>query len=264
MTLLNNENYNIEILHPKIMVFKNVFKNSLAIIKDFEKNSNEWTDWYTFGSHVPIHNSIDSFSTFPTEEEWNEKIISTQDNEYVKEFSSIFYNVTKKYYESVDVDCTNWIFDAADIAQYNAGAGISETRAMSYHTDYQQEKAPEPGNKFVTTCLFYLNDDYDDGELCFRVFNDNFAGLESEFEYKPSAGDVVVFPSTHPFYHGVKITNNGSKYLIRSYWKTWYDGDPEYLEEEAKHSKEEWELIKKQKYQKIWQETSQKFGMPMS
>lgn len=265
MTYSEIKEFDIEVLHPKIMVFKNVFKNSLGMIEHFEKEySDQWTDWYTFGKHVRINNVVDQFDKFPTKKEWEDKIVNPIDDPYVKEFQSIFYDITKKYYESVELNLDNWLFDSADIAKYNADSGISEDRAMSYHTDYQQEKSDEPGNKFMTTCVFYLNDDYDEGEICFRIFKEDFSGVETEFEYKPSVGDAVVFPSTHPFYHGVNITRNGSKYILRSYWKTSYEGSPEYFEEKSKYTEEEWPIKLKEKYQKIWKETGEKFGKAMS
>ena len=171
---------------------------------------------------------------------------------YAKKYLQLFYDTTKQYCDSLKINLNNWVFDTSDIAKYNANAGVSETRAMSYHTDYQQEKSMEPGNKFNTTCLFYLNDNYEGGDLCFRIFNDELTEIIEEISYKPSAGDIVIFPAIHPFYHGVKIVESGFKYIIRSYWRYWYDGDEAYLKEQAMYSEEEWELIKKERYKDAW------------
>jgi hypothetical protein len=159
----------------------------------------------------------------------------------------------------------NWCFDSCDIAQYNAKSGISEKRAMAYHTDYEQAKHPEPGNKFAITCLFYLNGDYEGGEIAFRIYNEDQSDVLEYIKYKPSEGDVIVFPSGDPrytgldnFYHGVSIVDSGTKYIIRSYWKYSYDGDIEHIEESLKYSSEEWERILKSRRDLSWKETSHK------
>lgn len=97
--------------------------------------------------------------------------------------------------------------------------------AMVYHTDYVYQDRFEDSWKFILTCTMYLNDDYEGGDLKFRINDENF-------EYKPKAGDVVVFPSGHPellsdkgiFFHAVGAIRNNPKYFIRCFYQKWTEG----------------------------------------
>jgi hypothetical protein len=71
------------------------------------------------------------------------------------------------------------------------------------HTDAQSD----PG--LHISCVVYLNDDYDGGELKFNNHN---------ISIKPSAGSIFVFPSTDPFVHQSMPVKNGHKYLITGFW----------------------------------------------
>jgi hypothetical protein len=236
------------------------------MINHFEDNYKElWKDWYTFGSHVQIPTTRANFFQFPSKEQWEEKVIKDTKDKYCLEMSNIFYKTTEKYCKDLKIDLPEWFFDSCDIAKYYEKSGISETKAMSYHTDYEQAKHQEPGNKFAVTCLFYLNDNYEGGEISFRIFNEDHSVLLESIEYKPSEGDVVIFPSGDPrymkkdnFYHGVKIVDSGSKYLIRTYWKYGYEGDPKYFEEKQKYSDEDWETVLKARRKTIWQDFANK------
>lgn len=57
----------------------------------------------------------------------------------------------------------------------------------------------------VLSSVGYLNDDYDGGELYFRLQNLNI---------KPQAGDLYLFPSTFMYPHQAKIVHSGTKYSI--------------------------------------------------
>jgi hypothetical protein len=237
--------FEIEYLHPKVWVFKNVFPEGKDMINYYEDNfKDKWESWYVFGKHLILGFYDKTFDNFPSQKEW-EDVLTSAPNKYIKSFSKIFYETTKKYCNELNIELDNWIFNLVDIAFYNENIGINKNKAMNYHTDYQQEKELEPGNKFEITAVFYLNDDYDGGEISFRIFNDDLTELKNEFKYKPSAGDVLIFPSKHPFYHGVEMVTRGEKYIIRSYWKYNYAGHPIFFNEREKYSQEEWEKISK-------------------
>ena len=261
----NDQTFEIEFLHPKILVFKNAFTDGQNLIKHFEDNfPDQWVGWYSFGTKIELNTVTGQFDSFPTQDQWNQKIIEKQETEMLKDLLRSFYLATKEYYNHVNLKLDNWFFDAADIAKYNENSGIpgaSGTVGMNYHTDFEQSKALEPGSKFATTCVFYLNDDYDGGEICFKIFNEDFTEIEQEIVYKPSAGDAVIFPSTHPFYHGVNVSTNGCKYIVRSYWKYMYEGDQDYLNEKSKFSDDVWQVILKERGQEVWNKIQQKLNM---
>jgi predicted 2-oxoglutarate/Fe(II)-dependent dioxygenase YbiX len=57
----------------------------------------------------------------------------------------------------------------------------------------------------VVSMLLYLNDDYEGGELEFPFFG---------IKYKPSAGDIIFFPSDYAFSHIAHPVTSGIKYAL--------------------------------------------------
>jgi hypothetical protein len=90
-----------------------------------------------------------------------------------------------------------------------------------------------PGEKFHTTCTFYINDNYNGGDIEFYVNGDIT-------NHKPKAGDLVVFPSTVPYFHGVKTIPDGNKFFIRNFVMTDYDGSPEWLANQKRYGAYRW------------------------
>jgi hypothetical protein len=127
-------------------------------------------------------------------------------------------------------------FDQVDDLQNNM--------TMQYHTDFVVSQREMPGDKFHTTMTFYINDDYDGGDLEFYIDN-------NIINHKPKAGDLVVFPSTDPYYHGVKKIANGNKYFVRNFVMTNYAGSEEWLKQQReigayRWAKMEWARIDKE------------------
>ena len=119
---------------------------------------------------------------------------------------------------------------------------------MQYHTDYNISEKDMPGPKFYITCTFYVNDDYDGGEPIFWHKEKKVAT-----EYKPYAGDVVIFPSGDPILHGVKKINSGDKYFIRLFWGWDYEGSEEWLKNAEKYGEEAWRKMETARMKKeIW------------
>ena len=118
--------------------------------------------------------------------------------------------------------------------------------AMGYHSDFQIENMHGPGEKFLITCITYLGDDYDGGEIQFFV-------LDKVFTYKPKSGDILVFPSgsplfpgSKPYFHSVKCVSRGDKIMARNFIKYPFTGTDEWHENVAKYGIEEWTEISKQ------------------
>ena len=90
-----------------------------------------------------------------------------------------------------------------------------------------------PGPKFHTTCTFYINDNYNGGDVEFYVNGDII-------NHKPKAGDLMVFPSGEPFYHGVKTIPDGNKFFVRNFVMFDYDGSEEWLANQKKYGAYRW------------------------
>jgi hypothetical protein len=78
---------------------------------------------------------------------------------------------------------------------------------MDEHSDMGER------SKLLRSAIFYVNDDYEGGELYFPAL---------DFEYKPKAGDFITFPSYEKFTHGVKPVLSGSdRYVLAGFaWQS--------------------------------------------
>jgi hypothetical protein len=110
---------------------------------------------------------------------------------------------------------------------------LKNKMTMQYHTDFIISQKDMPGEKFHTTCTFYINDNYNGGDIEFFV--------DGKFvNHKPSAGDLLVFPSGEPFYHGVKTIPDGNKFFIRNFVMFDYDGSKEWLANQKRYGAYKW------------------------
>jgi len=237
------QKFDIKKIHNTIWVFKKAIPDPDKIIDFFEKNR-EWHDWYTFGKYAEggIFNPS-YFEKFPNRKEWEDKLEEgfghrNQD----RHFENQVNNNIAKYKTNLDVPL-----------------------AMHYHTDYQREFSYQPGDKFGITAVFYLNDNYVGGEVLFRFLDESDINIiKEDYVYKPEAGDVVVFMSGHPHYHGVNSVTSGEKYIIRTYWKYRYPGHPLWLKLEEKYGKDSWAEIEEErrKFNRIPENMKMVNGIP--
>jgi hypothetical protein len=61
----------------------------------------------------------------------------------------------------------------------------------------------------VVSAIAYLNDDYEGGELGFPLL---------DFQFKPEAGDIVMFPSSFMHAHKVNMVKSGCRYVATTFW----------------------------------------------
>jgi len=244
--------FNIEKIHDTVWVFHNALENPEEIIEYF-KNNKTWEDWYTFGKMTKMEGPEYVFNSFPTNEEWNAKLnefysTENQENSVRKKIDSLFYETTSLYLKENSISLNSWIFQGWNMAKYVPNPEDHPSYVMHHHTDFQREKSYQPGIKFGVTAVFYLNDNYEGGEVEYRFVEDESLQVVSEdYTYKPGAGDVVVFLSGHPHYHGVRAVNSGEKYIIRTYWRFNQDAHPKWLELQERYGKDVWEEMEKER-----------------
>ena len=78
------------------------------------------------------------------------------------------------------------------------------------HADKQlQNGEPNDFPWYDLAGLFYLNDDYEGGELYFK---------NQEIEFKPKPGAAYFFPGDIEYSHGVKEITDGIRYVIPFFW----------------------------------------------
>lgn len=241
-------NFDIEKIQDTVWVFKKALKDPEAFIDYFEKNK-EWKDWYIFGKHAEGTQFALKFNNFPTLEEWeHEKDVNEQDfkrdNYFENEINDLFYHATKMYAEANNLSFDNWVYEGWNIAKYQVREDNHDEYAMVHHTDFQREFAYNPGSKFAVTAVFYLNDNYTGGDVMFRFLDDQDVSIiKEDYTYKPQAGDIVVFMSGHPHYHGVKTITEGEKYIVRTYWRYHYPGHPLWLKLQEKYGEDIWSQL---------------------
>jgi predicted 2-oxoglutarate/Fe(II)-dependent dioxygenase YbiX len=247
-----NTGLDIQILYDKIYVYKAAFKDPIKFIEDANK-LDKWHPWYIMGEMMcfgVIENDKNEFyygDTFPTQREWD-KLVKTkvdQSEKILAYVQQLFYSITSDYISKNNISIPNWSNTPPCLCKYETYGGAGNGFAMNYHTDYQVDREGEPGSKFAITCTMYLNDDYEGGSLLFRITNPD--GSISEIDYKPSAGDVIVFPSGEPYLHGVEEIRSGEKYFLRNFWCYESEGSDEWRHGVSKFGSEEWEKILKQR-----------------
>jgi hypothetical protein len=244
------DNFEITKIHDTVWVFKNAIKNTQDFV-DYFKSTREWRDWYTFGKVADGSNFKNIFTTFPTQEEWDAtrhvRSGGLGDQDYFEnEINDLFYHATKLYLKENNLDLDNWTHEGWNVAKYEPK--VDDEMAMAYHTDYQREYTHNPGSKFIVTAVFYLNDNYSGGDVSFKFLDkDDVSILKEQYTYKPQAGDLVVFMSGHPHYHGVKTVTEGEKYIIRTYWRHDYPGHPLWLKLQEKYGETAWEDMERER-----------------
>lgn len=223
-------------LYPNIIVYKNVLKDVQSlykIMKDSESNSNgryflkTWDQWSVFGTYSQSRNSEDpsgekgeiydkeKFFAFSVSEAYN-KVIS----HYIKKYNLILPE--------------NARFSGNSFSKYEPNIDhMANNLTMQYHTDFILSEKDMPGDKFLITCTMYINDDYEGGDIEFYIDGDVVC-------HKPEAGDIVVFPSGEPYYHGVKTIKNGNKFFVRNFVIYSYSGSKEWLENQIKYGAYRW------------------------
>ncbi len=248
-------NFNVEKISESVWVFKNAIKNSQDFVEYFKKNK-DWKPWYTFGelANGPNFPGL-SFKSFPTPEEWEtskaksiEDFVKEKDYFFENEINNLFYYATKLYVEKNNIVLDNWAEDGWNVVRYIPNEEDHSDYVMMHHTDFQREFSHNPGLKFAITAVFYLNDNYDGGEVEFRFLDENDPNkIKEDYSYKPAAGDIVVFPSGPPHYHGVKAVTSGEKYIIRNYWRYDYPGHPLWLKLQEKYGEDIWRQLEDQR-----------------
>lgn len=226
-------NAEIKKIHELVYVFsykddlKDVYELLKAGYENRENSSHfaEWVPWATFGEYVDNVHEHTQFAGPTAEKESNA----------VQTVNRIFTETTDYYLNEFNLSADpEWRKMGPSFCRYfdNIGGHFNHLEddpgkelAMTYHTDYVYQDRFDDSWKFILTCTMYLNDEYAGGDLKFKL-NDE------KFEYKPQAGDVVVFPSGHPellseqgvFFHAVGAIARAPKYFIRCFYQKFTEG----------------------------------------
>ena len=220
--------YNKLVIAPQIVVYQNLFKNSENIINVLENNNQNslftpWRDWYNQGFRREC-NLIDFYKIdeLDSEEIKKEKKYLTEiyDNlqfiikDYFNEFekkNGKWPDYIKKW-DSLKIPQQHYYLDYFKWSLEKIDNPDIDKIMMEYHVDEFFIENQFKHKRLVITINWYLNNDYNGGEIC--VYD---SISDKVYEYKPNPGDIVVMPSTYPFYHAVKYFNNADRYFLRTF-----------------------------------------------
>lgn len=224
-------------IYPKILVYPNSLENPRFWIDDFLKqDENKLGDWGMYGRIYNTSQFFPIYDSFPQYDEFIKNYVHNSEYpEFAEAYGKVLYKNTEHWLSMYPMELDNWIANPPSIGEYIVGKekGHSKTFSMAYHSDESRGEESWPGHKFEITSTLYLNDDYDQGEICFLITEKD--GSDIRFSYKPKAGDMMIFPSRPPYFHAVKRAFNTNRYIARGFWKckhlgyqSWHDGVKEY------------------------------------
>ena len=241
---------NKEILYSNVTVYHDMvpqYKEFIEFLKESENEVggkyyfNEWNPWYKLGS---IMNTSMPDKEHPLSNEFDNIPHALKQKEFMQKISDVFFATTQDFIKENKIELPKWQHSGLSVCKYWLSHS-PEHFALAYHTDTHEFDKESPGNKFAVTCTIYLSDDFEGGEISFL---DESTG--KIIEYKPKAGDAIVFPSGAPYYHGVKAVTKGERYLIRTWWFEDYPGSSEWFANQDKYGKEVWAEMEKERIQK--------------
>lgn len=257
---------NKKTIFPKVVVYKSLLKDVDKLFETVKK-----TESYTEKTHLfsPWNNWLGNWKGRATQidgSEHEEILGEDEDAAMQREFFTNVFEAFKlssedflKEYRKTDgwpKFLTNWddkkTWDSAGISllRYDGPAeGQSQdSLAMNYHTDTNQDDLESQDTKLVITVTMYLNDDYEGGEISFYEENEGRV-----YNYKPKAGDVTVFPSSLPYWHGVLPFTGNPRYLLRMFVVYEYEGSEEWLANRDKYGEELWAEMEQKRLHESWE-----------
>lgn len=226
-----------EELYPGVIVYHNMLQdpeNAYKVMMDSEKDGDgqyffrKWDPWAQFGTYTQCKGEEEQINAEKGERFNAEKSLFDEIAiSYDKAISHYFAHTGISIPEGARYSGQSWC------KYFNKIDELKNNMTMQYHTDYIISQRDMPGEKFHTTCTFYINDNYNGGDIEFYVNGDIV-------NHKPKAGDLVVFPSGEPYFHGVKTIPDGNKFFIRNFVMFDYDGSEEWLANQKKYGAYKW------------------------
>lgn len=198
-----------EVIKNKIVYFKKAIVNHKEIIECIENTSNNIiTDWIPWGNKysTSVEQRIESMDLYGAgkmiySSEFDDKGVSAEYHWVYESISNALVKCSSIYKTLMNIDeSINPRLESTGfvVGRYDSGKG------RDIHIDC-------PYDELEHSYVFYLNDNYDGGELEFP---------EIDIKFKPEAGSVVMFKSNDiDTIHQAMQSNNGYKYIIPHFWR---------------------------------------------
>tara|TARA_R110000744_G_scaffold4641_1_gene16701 strand:+ start:719 stop:1303 length:585 start_codon:yes stop_codon:yes gene_type:complete len=114
---------------------------------------------------------------------------------------NVFNQSIDKYLKSIDIN-ENYLVNDIQILKYDVGG----------HYKFHVDNAVSIPRTY--SCIFFLNDDYEGGELLFK-----FPGEILEYKINKQKNSVLVWPSNFLYPHSVTPVTKGERYSVVSWAK---------------------------------------------
>lgn len=196
-----------EMLAPGIWVYRNAMPNAVDLHKDIEDachlNAVTWELAKVTGSENAIETNQNSRNTHIIGVPYNSEILNLFNNP-AQSFACSMSNLLLENIRGIEHDYASMHglqingHESYSILKY--GVGQFFVNHIDDHKNYPRR----------VSWVYYINDDYEGGEIEFPRFN---------ISYKPKAGDLLLFPSSYVYNHSVKEVTSGERYAIVS-WLT--------------------------------------------
>jgi len=270
---MQNPDLNKVTVFPQVVIYKNLLKDVDSILNIFKKSESgiddeeffaDWLDWSpgkdTPGSIMTVPARNRSVTIYETDSDLikeQKKAVSkiydafnTSLDDYFKDWANkgIWPDLISNWDTN---DTKSWRNCEINVLTYSSLPNESSPHdpksgkfnlPMNYHVDNMKANLDNPGDKLSVTVTMYLNDDYEGGEISFYD-----AVANKVYKYKPKPGDITVFPSFEPFYHGVLPMTGGPRYLVRSFLMYDYEGSEDWHKDMLTHSLDECQELYKKK-----------------
>jgi hypothetical protein len=194
-----------EELATGIYVFKNVFNaeiHSQLITKIEAGTAPDVAPWQSAsvrsGSSKEVNRTIRDNESTSIPYLYKSLNLNNKREKFFSDMSTIFYegfNKVEKEYMGIFGVLFNE-HDSYNILKY--GVGQKFINHVDDHPDYPRR----------VSIVYYINDNYEGGEIEFPRFN---------IKYKPKANEALFFPSTYVYNHSVLPVESGYRYSIVSW-----------------------------------------------
>lgn len=241
-------------IYPKVMLYQNVIENVDEIYNILKESHNgdsllKWRRWDPMGLIALTHPHLIKKEMVASEQSVKEKeaidhlysVYTKLFDDYAKDWSKVGH--WPNYVGEWNLNLNKWHISEISFLKHEPHPEWH--MSMNYHTDAHSWSEDARAINFIATVTIYLNDNYTGGEIAFLDESTN-----NLIKYKPKAGDVTIFPSGHPYFHGVYSAKDNDRYAVRMFYMYEHEGSKEWLENEKKYGPEVWEQMEKERAEK--------------
>jgi hypothetical protein len=184
-----------------IVCYKGVIKKEMDVINRLESNLKpegdesgySWLPAYVgYKQLMPEYRNCNDFKFKKTDIEKDKSSVSLNLQSLWQDVYDAQEPAVADYCKEYNIHQLNY-WEAFNFIKYGPGQHFQEhhDHGFSYNC--------------TVSLVAYINDDYEGGELSFRLQN---------LKIKPEAGDLFIFPSTFMYPHKAEVVTSGTKYSI--------------------------------------------------